>query len=370
MGSSDSPTSAIPSVDPRDPRRIFGGRPRTSGRRASSAAPRTGSVPKVHIENRDSCRHPYPRCRRDSIPWSIPYTEAAHAAFDPLRPGPRPFETIHPFLDGNGRVGRLLITFLLCQQGRRTTPVVPELLPEGPPQRVLRPTGFRAAGRRLGGLAAVLSAGRSRSEPIGKQHGPGNFEHAGQHRQAIAERGAGGARARLLDYLFEQPIVTIRMVEKKLQCSYVTANRPVDQLVELKFCRKLQGSNAIAAIATNRTWRFLRRRPHQLSSTRTSRTITGILKADFVPRRAVAWRVRAFTPVFVVGDRGPCFSTGKSSSFPLPRPFRGPTAAEGGGRSPEGLLLERIRPTRARARAYYACCGNDHEWPSLGTETA
>lgn len=45
----------------------------------------------------------------------------------------------------------------------------------------------------------------------------------------------------LFDYLYEQPIVNVRLVEKRLKSSFVTANKLVDQLVKLEILQETTG---------------------------------------------------------------------------------------------------------------------------------
>ena len=46
----------------------------------------------------------------------------------------------------------------------------------------------------------------------------------------------------LLEYLFEQPVVTVRIVEKRLRCSFATANKLVDQFDRLGLLKKVSRS--------------------------------------------------------------------------------------------------------------------------------
>jgi cell filamentation protein, protein adenylyltransferase len=154
------------------------------------------------------------------------------------------FETIHPFLDGNGRVGRLLITFLLCERKVLHRPLLylSLFLKVHRSEYYDRLMAVRRDGNWEGwlkfflrGIAEVSQSATETARAIV------NLRET--HRQLIGDKLAGRAALgmKLLDYLFEQPLVSVPLVEKRLECSFVTANKLVEQLEELKIVRETTG---------------------------------------------------------------------------------------------------------------------------------
>jgi Fic family protein len=146
------------------------------------------------------------------------------------------FETIHPFLDGNGRVGRLLVTFLLCERGVLHKPVLylSHYFKQHRQEYYERLQAVRDAGDFEGWLAfflrgvaqvSVEAADTARRILVLRE----------QHRLAITDgmgRAAGNGQ-RVLDRLYERPIVGVKDVEALLGTTYAGANQIVQRLQDL-----------------------------------------------------------------------------------------------------------------------------------------
>jgi Fic family protein len=153
------------------------------------------------------------------------------------------FETIHPFLDGNGRVGRLLITLLLCQQGLLQRPLLylSSYLKAHRQEYYDRLDAIRHQGDWEGWLKFLLRGVYEVSQEA-TQTARHILSLRETQRQTIGEKLSGSAAGlRLLDYVFEHPLVTVRMVERALGCSYATANKLVEQFVTAGILREMTG---------------------------------------------------------------------------------------------------------------------------------
>jgi len=163
------------------------------------------------------------------------------------------FETIHPFLDGNGRIGRLLITFLLVEKGLLTKPVLylSHYFKRRRTEYYDRLQAVREAGDWEGWLEfffkGVIEVSREATETAAAI-----LRMREEYRVKIAEhlgRGAGNGQ-KVMDRLFERPIVTVATVREWLGLTPAGANQIVARLEKIGLLREITG------YARNRRFRF------------------------------------------------------------------------------------------------------------------
>jgi Fic family protein len=161
------------------------------------------------------------------------------------------FETIHPFLDGNGRIGRLLITFLLCHERVLQRPVLylSHYLKQHRASYYDRLMAIRFAGDWEGWLRFFLT-GVAEVAREAEQ----TARHIVQLREEIRGRaqasGMSNSAFRLLDYLFKRPLINVNAAKDHLEVSYVAANGLIRELCELQVLSETTGNYR------NRVFRF------------------------------------------------------------------------------------------------------------------
>ena len=153
------------------------------------------------------------------------------------------FETIHPFLDGNGRIGRLLVVLYLCQKGVLKRPLLylSEFIKSHKEEYYDRLQAARDTGSIEEWLKFFLTAVWRVSEAAAKTAQQVLSLREEHRRKILTAHPASAYGAQLLDYLFRRPFITVNGVAQHLKVSYPTANGLVGSFVAHGVLRETTG---------------------------------------------------------------------------------------------------------------------------------
>ncbi len=169
------------------------------------------------------------------------------------------FETIHPYLDGNGRLGRLLITLLLCSEGAMQEPLLYlslyfkqhrqtyyELLQD-----------VRLKGNWLSWLRFFLEGVRdtARQATDTAKSILALFDEDRKTIEALGRRAGTLHRLHLL--LQRKPVLSVPLVVDSLKVTAPTARAAVEALAKLKIVREITGMRRDRLYAYDRYMKIL-----------------------------------------------------------------------------------------------------------------
>ncbi|MCG8527165.1 MAG: Fic family protein [Opitutales bacterium] len=154
------------------------------------------------------------------------------------------FETIHPFLDGNGRIGRLLITLFLCEQEILQKPVLylSHYFKQHRSEYYERLQAVRDQGAWEEWLdffiQGILLVSKEATETARRI-----LELRENHRNQITDhlgRAAGNGH-RILEQLYQSPILKVTDVEQLLNVTFAAANSLISRLTRLGILQEITG---------------------------------------------------------------------------------------------------------------------------------
>ncbi len=143
------------------------------------------------------------------------------------------FEAVHPFVDGNGRIGRLLLSLLLVQWGLLPLPLLYLSAYFNRHRQayydLLLGVSERGAWREwllffLRGVAEQAEDALTRAKRL--------QDLQQEWHQRLTQTRVSALTLRLVDSLFEQPILTIPQAQHLLDVTYPSAQRNVERLVQ------------------------------------------------------------------------------------------------------------------------------------------
>jgi len=154
------------------------------------------------------------------------------------------FEAIHPFLDGNGRMGRLLVTLLLVAWGLLQQPLLylSSFIESNRQEYYQRLLAVSQRGEWEGWLLFFLEGVRSQAEDASRRIARLRELRTKYHVMIGKERSRKKLE-RVIDYLIGTPITSIKQAQEELEMgSYTTIQRYIDKLQGVGILKEATGN--------------------------------------------------------------------------------------------------------------------------------
>ena len=168
------------------------------------------------------------------------------------------FETIHPFLDGNGRIGRLLVTLFLCERKILNKPLLYlsaffERHRQEYYDRLLE-VSKRGAWREW--LEFFLQAVVNQSDDAVRRARRLLDLHRTYHQTSLGKRLPPTAME-LVELIFVKPVLNTRVAQESLKVTYPGAQKAINALIEQGILTEITGGKRNKAYAAERILEIL-----------------------------------------------------------------------------------------------------------------